>query len=139
MPFMKGWHKSTVTYCQYGLEYQKATDIWNNCYHWKPRPVCSARAPCHVRAPRGSKAGLQAVGQFKQFPNRNGQNSLHPGDVATHRATLHPTEMSYVGKQRNSMHPKDVKQEVGWGKAALRAIVPRQLCEEIIIACEAKA
>ena len=119
MPFMKGWHKSTVTYCQYGLEYQKATDIWNNCYAWKPRPVCGPNSPCHVRAPRSSRNGLQGVGMGKN-----------------HKATIHPTEMSYVGKQRNSLHPKDMKQEPGWGKAAQRAIVPPALCEEIIIACE---
>ena len=105
MPFMQGWHHSTVTYCQYGLEYQKATDIWNNCYDWRPRPVCSPRSPCHVRAPRGSKKGLQAVGR-------------------------------YAGKQREHLHPVDIKQEIGWNKAAERAVVPAQLCEEIIIACE---
>ena len=115
MSFMKGWHKSTVTYCKYGLKYQKATDIWNNCYEWMPKPVCSAGSPCHVRAPRGSKAGLQAVG---------------------HRAVLHPTEMSYAGKQRNSLHPKDMKQEPGWNKTAQRGMIPSRLCEEIIIACE---
>lgn len=28
MPFMAGRPRSTITYCKYGLEYQKATDIW---------------------------------------------------------------------------------------------------------------
>jgi hypothetical protein len=121
MAFMRGWHHSTVTYCKYGLDYQKATDIWNNCYEWRPRAVCSPGDPCHVRAPRGSHEGLQGIGR-----------------IASHRAVLHPSEMSYhyKGKQRDSLHPFDIKQETGWGKAAERAIVPSQLCEEILIACE---
>lgn len=121
MPFMRGWHHSTVTYCKYGLDYQKATDIWNNCYQWRPKPVCSPGDPCHVRAPRVNHEGLQGIGR-----------------IASHRAVLHPSEMSYhyKGKQRNSLHPFDMKQETGWGKSAERAIVPAQLCEEILIACE---
>jgi hypothetical protein len=98
-----------------------ADDIWNNCYEWRPRAVCSPGDPCHVRAPRVNHEGLQGVGRFKQ-----------------HRAVLHPSEMSYhyKGKQRDSLHPFDMKQETGWGKAAERAIVPAKLCEEILIACE---
>lgn len=59
---MKPLHRKTVTYCQYGLEYQKATDIWTNAVGWIPKPVCSPRSPCHVRAPRGSKQGVQGIG-----------------------------------------------------------------------------
>jgi hypothetical protein len=105
MPFTYGWHKSTVTYCQYGFPYQKKTDIWNNCYEWRPRPVCSPKSPCHVRVPRGSKLGVKGV-------------------------------MRYKGKQREHLHPVDIKQEVGWNAALQRAIIPPALCEEIIIACE---
>ena len=78
MQFMQGIPRSTVTYCQYGLEYQKATDIWNNCIAWKPRPVCSPRSPCHVRAPRGSWNGVQGVG----YQNRQ-RISQHPVDIKT--------------------------------------------------------
>jgi hypothetical protein len=53
-------HKDTVTYCQYGLEYQKATDLWNNLNHTF-KPMCSPKSPCHVRSPRGSKMGIQGV------------------------------------------------------------------------------
>jgi hypothetical protein len=95
MPFMRGWHRSTVTYCKYGMKYQKATDIWNNCFQWMPKPVCSKSSPCDGRLAEG-----------------------------------------YVGVQRKSLHPFDIKQERGWDRAMERAIVPPQLCEEIIIACE---
>lgn len=97
MDYMRGWGRSTVTYCQYGLGFQKPTDIWNNCLEWKPRPMCRPRAPCHESAPRGSKSGIQGV-------------------------------------KPNGAHGQRAK----WGNlsATLRAVVPRQLCEEIIIACE---
>jgi len=59
--FMQEMKRTTVTYCQYGLEYQKATDLWNNLENWNPRPMCSPKSPCHVRSPRGSKNGIQGL------------------------------------------------------------------------------
>ena len=60
MGFMRGLKRYTVTYCQYGEDYQKPTDIWTN--HPNPcfKPPCSAGDPCHVPSPRGSHTGLQA-------------------------------------------------------------------------------
>ena len=77
MPFMADLTRKTVTYCQYGLPYQKATDIWTNCDAWKPKPACSPRSPCHQRAPRGAHAGLQAVGRYTGLR----RTSLHPRDM----------------------------------------------------------
>ena len=85
MPFMKGWPRTTVTYCKYGSPYQKPTDIWNNCLAWKPHPVCRPKAPCDLSSPQGSH---------------------------------------------------NQRQEWSLSTAQERGIVPRQLCEEIIIACE---
>lgn len=59
--FMQNLPKNTVTYCQYGLQWQKATDIWTNCDVWKPKPMCSPKAPCHIRSPRGSSFGVQGI------------------------------------------------------------------------------
>ena len=69
--FMQTLPRDTVTYCQYGLEYQKATDLWNNLNH-KFKPMCSPRSPCHVRAPRGSRFGIQQGmdGFRKNRPNQ---------------------------------------------------------------------
>jgi hypothetical protein len=119
MPFMEGWHRSTVTYCQYGLEYQKATDIWNNCFEWKPKPTCSPKSPCHVRAPRGSNKGVQGI----------------KGITNTGHDDFQFTPSGYSGIRRISKNPGDIGNESN-RSAVLRAIVPRQLCEEIIIACE---
>jgi hypothetical protein len=142
--FMPNDKRKTVTYCQYGLEYQKATDLWTNIDNWKPKPMCSPKSPCHVRAPRGSRYGIQGVDglrknrnqkhldvsrlrKFKQFPNRNGQNPLHPMDVATHKE---------YGKNRESLYPKDLfaTMEYNWDGSARvrRGIVPKELCVEIL-------
>ena len=49
----------TVTYCQYGDERMKPTDIWTNNKQWTPRKMCKNGDTCHVSAPRGSKTGTQ--------------------------------------------------------------------------------
>ena len=59
LPIMDGLTRHTVTYCQYGDERMKPTDIWTNCEGWVPRPACKNGAPCHVAAPRGSSTGTQ--------------------------------------------------------------------------------
>jgi hypothetical protein len=51
--------RHTVTYCQYGDERMKPTDIWTNNKNWKPKPMCKNGATCHISAPRGSKTGTQ--------------------------------------------------------------------------------
>jgi len=59
MPFMERFKRNTVTYCQYGDERMKPTDIWTNSDKWVPRKMCKNGAPCHVAAPRGSRTGTQ--------------------------------------------------------------------------------
>ena len=65
MPFMQGLHRHTVTYCQYGDNRQKPTDIWTNhpCPMFKP--PCSPGDSCHEAAPRGSKTGTQGLAGAK--------------------------------------------------------------------------
>lgn len=57
--FMEKLHRKTVTYCQYGKDYMKPTDIWTNAVDWKPRPMCKNGMPCHQEARRGSHTGIQ--------------------------------------------------------------------------------
>lgn len=61
MDFMKGIPRYTVTYCQYGDDRMKPTDIWTN--HPAPdfKPMCHKGDSCHVAAPRGSKTGTQGL------------------------------------------------------------------------------
>lgn len=53
--------RRTVTYCQYGDNRMKPTDIWTNCYAWNPKPMCKNGDTCHVSAPRGSRTGTQGL------------------------------------------------------------------------------
>ncbi len=59
MDFMRGLPRFTLTYCAYGDERMKPTDLWTN--HPSPgfKPMCRNGDPCHVAAPRGSKTGTQ--------------------------------------------------------------------------------
>lgn len=57
----------TISYCQYGDERMKPTDIWTNSEDWKPRKICKNGDKCHVSAPRGSKTGTQGrEGSFER-------------------------------------------------------------------------
>ena len=53
--------RNTVTYCQYGDNRMKPTDIWTNDKNWTPRPMCHNGDSCHISAPRGSKTGTQGL------------------------------------------------------------------------------
>ena len=77
MDFMQGLPQYTVTYCQYGDERMKPTDIWTNHPETNFKPVCKNGMPCHVPAPRGSKTGTQG---------RKGkvQRSLIPDELCNH-------------------------------------------------------
>lgn len=61
MEWMQDLPRYTVTYCQYGETRMKPTDLWTN--HPAPnfKPPCQKGAPCHERAPRGSKTGTQKI------------------------------------------------------------------------------
>jgi len=56
-----GGVRHTVTYCQYGDNRMKPTDIWTNALWWHPRPMCKNGDKCHESAPRGSKTGTQGI------------------------------------------------------------------------------
>jgi len=67
---VKGLPRTTITYCSYGDNRMKPTDIWsNNIFDmfnekgWKPKPMCyNGNIKCHHEAaPRGSKTGTQGL------------------------------------------------------------------------------
>lgn len=61
MDFMSGLPRHTITYCQYGDNRMKPTDIWTNHPDPKFKPPCHNGDPCHVAAPRGAKTGTQGL------------------------------------------------------------------------------
>ena len=60
-PELTGYPRRTVTYCQYGEDRQKPTDIWTNCTPWVSRRPCRAGDPCHPPTPRSAKDGTQKI------------------------------------------------------------------------------
>ena len=46
--------------CQWGFTYRKATDFFSNI-DLHLRPPCKNGDPCHEKAPRGARTGLQAI------------------------------------------------------------------------------
>ena len=72
MKCMEGLPRYTITYCAYTPEIPveirpaKPTDIWTNHPNPKFKPACKNGAPCHARAPRGSRNGIQGIKGAKQ-------------------------------------------------------------------------
>lgn len=64
MDFMQPYRRFTTSYCQYGENRMKPTDLWICGLNWQPKPVCKNGDPCHVRAPRGSRTGTQGFGTY---------------------------------------------------------------------------
>lgn len=64
--WMKDLPRYTVTYCQYGDNRMKPTDIWTNHPDPKFKPMCKNGDPCHESAPRGSKTGTQGLKGAKE-------------------------------------------------------------------------
>jgi|TARA_Y100000034_G_scaffold29533_1_gene35607 hypothetical protein len=70
MDFMNEFHRTTITYCSYGDNRMKPTDVWSNNIRslfnqngWKPIPKCyNNNKKCHhEEAPRGSTTGTQGL------------------------------------------------------------------------------
>ena len=81
MDFMQGLPRYTVTYCQYGDKRMKPTDIWTNHPNPQFKPMCKNGAPCHERAPRGSKTGTQGLKGSKE-------RSVIPEELCKHIAAI---------------------------------------------------
>lgn len=66
MGWMSNLPRYTVTYCQYGDQRMKPTDIWTN--HPEPnfKPPCKNGGSCHISAPRGARTGTQGLKGSKE-------------------------------------------------------------------------
>ena len=59
LPFMKLYHRKTITQCQYGSKRMKPTDLWGKFPFLFSARNCKNGDSCHVSAPRGSQTGTQ--------------------------------------------------------------------------------
>ncbi len=78
-----GGIRRTVTYCQYGEDRMKPTDIWTNCKDWIPKPMCKPGADCHESQPRGyqAKKDTGAIGKGTQGMKNAMERSRIPEDL----------------------------------------------------------
>jgi len=61
LPVVQELPRNTVTYCTYGDNRMKPTDLWGVVPNWTPRTMCKNGMPCHEAAPRGAKTGTQGL------------------------------------------------------------------------------
>ena len=59
------WPEGTVTYCQYGDNRMKPTDLWGDHPENFDYKSCSNGGDCHESAPRGSNKGTQGMKSAK--------------------------------------------------------------------------
>jgi hypothetical protein len=65
LPPLADLPRRTITYCQYGDDRMKPTDLWGEVPGWTPRPACANGSDCHIAAPRGSSTGTQGRSNAK--------------------------------------------------------------------------
>jgi len=79
LPVVRPYPRQTVTYCQYGDDRMKPTDLWGAVKNWVPRLMCKNGMPCHVSAPRGAQTGTQGIStaaERSRVPYELGQEIL---------------------------------------------------------------
>jgi len=84
--------RHTITYCQYGNNNMKPTDIFTNHPNPKFLPMCSNGDPCHESARRRSKTGTQGKGyswdRSKPGITRQLARGLMPEKLCSHIAKI---------------------------------------------------
>jgi hypothetical protein len=61
LPVVAHLDRRTVTYCQYGDDRMKPTDLWGSVPGWVAKNPCKNGDSCHIAAPRGSVTGTQGL------------------------------------------------------------------------------
>lgn len=105
MDFMKGLPRYTVTYCQYGDNRMKPTDIWTNHPNPNFKPMCKNGDPCHESAPRGSKTGTQGLKNAKE-------RSVIPKELCEHIAIICSNEINI--KTTEVKREEDNNMQIKW-------------------------
>jgi len=61
MDFTQDLHRATVTYCQYGFDRMKPTDLFGQIPASFIPKACRRGSSCHIAAPRGSRDATQGM------------------------------------------------------------------------------
>jgi len=79
--FMENLPRKLVTYCKYGKEWRKPTDIFTNANHWIAKS-CNANDSCHEKVHRGESKGIQGKNpDLAMLPNWNGEASVLRAEI----------------------------------------------------------
>lgn len=81
--YMKKYNKylKSITYCQYGHNCMKPTDIWTNLDTWIPRKKCKNWDSCHESSPRGSKKNWYTNKWLQKIPYWSPLRSIVPKEL----------------------------------------------------------
>lgn len=90
--------EGTVTYCQYGFDYMKPTDLYGHHPASMKYKKCKAGGSCHQSSPRGANTfrdvtSSRAKGLQDVTSGFSGQDSKHLGETAAERSRV-PYELS---------------------------------------------
>ena len=72
--FMHALPYQDIDYCKYGMPYRKRTRLWNDIYHWCPRPLC--KKDCNAMDEEG-KRHQQAAQRCPNPKDPNKHNKRH--------------------------------------------------------------
>ena len=79
---------ATITYCQYGANVMKPTDLWGKIPSSFQFKSCKNRDKCHQAAPRGAKTGTQGIDEKAFKHNKFGYLVKGGGGNAKYRAMI---------------------------------------------------
>lgn len=119
---------TTTWYCRWGKTYAKPTDLWTSIQG--EFPACRNNDPDHLRAPRGSRTGVQGEGKVAGWAD-----ALSVG--ATDGQVRHDYQPAgYQAKKAAGGLGRGVQMDASPKKAALRAIIPYRLSLAVALAAE---
>ena len=142
---VRPYERRTVTYCQYGMPYRKATDLWGGFPpNLRLRRPCSQGSRCHVPNPRGTKGGVQGKSNLAggamafEYYARHGTPYLR-GEAPYIKATrskdgMQAASLAWIRKAWEELSGDWTEARRSQsGRAALRSLVPYEfglaICE----------
>lgn len=96
MDFVQDMPRYTISYCKYGDNRMKPTDIWTNHPDPKFKPVCHNGNPDHISAPRGSRTGTQGLKGAKE-------RSMYPHLLCEHIVDICEEQAENKGENKNEL------------------------------------
>jgi hypothetical protein len=119
-------YRHTTTYCHYGMDYRKRTNIWTNAALRKPLRVCSKADPCRHKAEQGKHPTTAQGGPTKGgTPGSGSGESVYPVPLGLTTELLHePMQQWRAGEVPQPRRPLE------GGEAESHLLLSSDLLEE---------